>query len=113
MKIVKRNTTLLKSKAFPRVDLDLKLLTETHKKLVNGCPVEPHIVSILLLSGIQNILSQNEEFDKSLERIKVLERENMDTKLRVESIETWLIKLNDNVEDVSRQIMKGSKRLPW
>ena len=49
-------------------------------------------------------MSQNAEFDKSLEIIKVPETDNMDTKLRVESIETWLIKLNDNVEDVSVRV---------
>ena len=87
-----------KKKLFPRVHLDIKLLTETHKKLANGCPVEPHIVNILLLGGIQNILSQNEELDDALNRVKVLEIENTETKLRLESIETWLLKVNDKVE---------------
>jgi uncharacterized C2H2 Zn-finger protein len=76
-------------------------LIDTHNKLVNGCPIEPHIVNILLLSGIQNILSQNEELDDALKRVKGLEIENTETKLRIESIETWLLKLNDKVEDVS------------
>ena len=32
---------------------------------------------------------------------KVLEIKNTETKLRIESLETWLLKLNDKVEDVA------------
>ena len=70
-------------------------------KLVNGGSVDPHIVDIFLLSGIQNILSQNEELDDALNKVKVLEIENTETKLRIASLETWLLKLNDKVEDVA------------
>ena len=97
----KKYQAVEKRKVLPRVNLDIKLLTETHEKLVNGCPVEPQTVNILLLSGIQNILSQNEEFDDALKRVKVLETENLETKLRIESIETWLLKLNDKVQENS------------
>ena len=58
-----------KEKTFPQVYIDLKLLTETQNKLANGCPVETHIVNILLLSGIHNVLSQNEDFDDAFEKI--------------------------------------------
>ena len=73
----------------------------THQKLVKGGLVDPHIVYIFLLSGIQNILSQNEELDDALNKVKVLEIENTETKLRIESLETWLLKLNDKVEDAA------------
>ena len=53
------------------------------------------------MSGIQNILSQNEELDDALNKVKVLEIENTETKLRIESLETWLVKLNNKVEDVT------------
>ena len=46
-------------------------------------------------------MSQNEDFDDALERIKVLEIENTETKLRIESVENWLIKLDDKIKDVS------------
>jgi hypothetical protein len=59
----KKYQAVEKRKVLPRINLNLKLLTDTHEKLVNGCPVEPQTVNIRLLSGIQNILSQNEEFD--------------------------------------------------
>ena len=34
-------------------------------------------------------------------KVKVLKIENTETKLRIESLETWLLKLNDKVEDVT------------
>ena len=74
------------------------------------------MVDIFLLSGIQNILSQNEELDDALNKVKVLEIENTQTKLRIESLETWFLKLNDEVEDVagkadSHQNKKESKHM--
>ena len=90
-----------KEKNFPQVYIDLKLLTETQNKLANGCPVETHIVNIFLLRGIQNILSQNDDFDDAFEKIKVHGIENTETKLRIESFEIWPITLDDKIKDVS------------
>ena len=68
----KKHETIGKQKTFPRIDLDMKLLIDTHEKLASGRPVEPNIVNILLLCGIQNVLCQSEEFEEALERVKVL-----------------------------------------
>ena len=78
--------------------------------------VDPHIVYIFLLSGNHNILSQNEELDYALNKVKVLEIKITDTKWRTESLETSLLQLNDKVEDVagktdSHQNEKESKHM--
>ena len=67
----------------------------------------PNIVNILLLTGIRYVLCQSEEFDDALERVKVLEIQNTETKLRLESLETWFLKLNDKVEDATIKIDTG------
>ena len=82
----------------------MKLLKDTHEKLVSGSPFEPNIVNILLLCGIRNVLCQSEEFEEALERVKVLEIQNTKVKLRLESLETWFIKLNKKVEDDSARL---------
>ena len=86
-------------KTFQKVELDLKLLIDTHKKLASGNSVEPKVVNTLLLGGIANILCQSELFDNVTERVKVLEIENIENKLRLESLENWLLKLNDKVNE--------------
>ena len=73
--------------SFKRVELDLKLLLDTHNKLVNGKTVEPKVVNTLLLGGIVNILCQSEEFDDATDRVKALEVENVQNKFRLESLE--------------------------
>ena len=93
-----------KQRTFPRINLDLKLLVETHGKLAAGAYVEPNVVNMLLLSGVRNVLCQSEEFDEALEKIKVLEANNTETKFRLESLETWVLKLNDKVENVTAKI---------
>ena len=93
-----------KQKTFQRVELDLQLLIDTQNKLVSGKSVEPNVVNTLLLGGIRNILCQSEEFENALERVKVLERENIENKLRLESLEHWLLKLNDKMQETNENI---------
>ena len=93
-----------KQRTFPRIDLDLKLLVETHEKLASGAHVEPNVMNMLLLSGVRNVLCQSEEFDEALEKVKVLGAHNTETKFRLESLETWMLKLNDKVEDVTAKM---------
>ena len=56
-----------------------------------------------MLSGNHNILSQIEELDDALNKVKVVEIKITETKLRIESLETSLLQLNDKVEDVARK----------
>ena len=62
-----------KNVQFKQVNPDLKLMIETHKKLVEGIQVDPRIVNILVLGGVVNILSKSEAIEGIESRIKHLE----------------------------------------
>ena len=84
---------------FDKVELDLKLMIDTHKKLVEGCKVDSTVVNVLIMGGIVNILSQSEEIDDLEKRLKVLECDDQSNKLKIEYLENWVLKQNDIIED--------------
>ena len=86
--------------------MDFKLLKDVHEKLVNGKEVETHIINILLLGGINNVLCQSEVVEDTFERVKVLEVENLTSKTRLEFLENWVLKLNENDIEVRDKIGK-------
>lgn len=100
----KKHEGIEKQNSFNKVELDLKLLIDTHSKLVQGKTIEPKIVNTLLLGGIVNILYQSEQFDNAMEKVKVLENENVANKFRLESLENWLLKLNDKFQEANEKI---------
>ena len=100
----KKYEPVKKQKSFHKVELDLKLLMDTHSQLVNGKKVETNIVNTLLLGGIVNILCQSEQLDDVFERVKVLETENVQTKFRLESLENWMLKLNEKTQEATEKI---------
>ena len=99
------------NRTFQGVELDLKLLLDTHKKLASGNNVEPKVVNTLPLGGIANILCQSELFDNAMERVKVLRNQNFEIKLRLASLKNWILKLNDKVHKTSDKIetFRGSE----
>ena len=94
----KKYERIEKPTSFQKVELDLKLLIDTHSKLVSGKLVEPQIVNTLLLGGILNILSQSEQFDNAMDRVNDLENDNIQNKFRLESLENWMLKLNEKLD---------------
>ena len=74
------------------VQVDLKELVETHKKLSNGTPIDPKIVSSLILAGIVNILNQHDTVAALEERVNKNAIENVTRNVRVESLENWVTK---------------------
>ena len=64
----KKHEAVERQRTFSRVEIDFRLLKDTHEKLINGNKVDANIVNILLLGGINNILSQSEVFDDTFER---------------------------------------------
>ena len=93
-----------KPRTFQRVELDLKLLQDTHNKLMQGISVDPKVVNNLLLAGITNILYESETIEETAEKVKALEMEVLSDKARLESLENWTLKLNENVEKVGRKL---------
>ena len=65
---------------FEKVDIDLDMMIETHKKLINGSHVESKTINTLLLGGVVNILHQTEAFEAVEARAKALEQDNVSNK---------------------------------
>ena len=75
------------SRTVQRVGLDMKHMVDVHKKLTTGIKIDPQDVSVLLLGGVINILSQHDALESLEERIKSLEHNNITNKTRIESLE--------------------------
>ena len=105
----KQNETSKKKTNFERVDLDLKMMIETHRKLVSGTPVDSTAVNVLLLGGIVNILNQSESVDDVDERTKALGHENVSNKARIEALENWVLSQNDTIVKLSEKLPNGDE----
>ena len=102
--IAKKNETTKKNSNFKKVEIDFKLMYETHKKLLNGGQVDPKVVNTLLLGGVVNILIQSEEIEAIEQRINAMEREDLTNKAKIEYLENWVIKQNDAIEEISKKL---------
>ena len=102
----KAKETLPKKRKFEKVELDLNMMIDIHKKLVDGIQIEPITVNALLLSGIINILNQSEAFDELEARSKDLEHQNVTSKARIEALENWVLKQNDVIVELSEKLSR-------
>ena len=102
----KHEETLPKKRKFEKVELDLNMMIDIHKKLVNGSQIEPKTVNTLLLSGIINILNQSEAFEDLEARSKDLEHQNVTNKARIEALENWVLKRNDAIVELSEKLSR-------
>ena len=102
----KHEETLPKKRKFEKVELDLNMMIDIHKKLVNGSQIEPKTVNTLLLSGIINILNQSEAFEDLEARSKDLEHQNVTNKARIEALENWVLKQNDAIVELSEKLSR-------
>jgi len=101
-----------KPKTFKPVELDFKLLRDTHDKLVNGKPVEPQVMNILLLSGITNVLCHSKVVDDAMEKVKILEVENITNKTRLDLLEDWVLKMSEENSEMRKKIDKDKGANP-
>ena len=68
---LKRHDDLERKKpSLADIQVDLKVLVEAHKKLSNGTPIDPKVVSSLILAGIVNVLNQHDTIAALEERVK-------------------------------------------
>ena len=78
------------------VEVDLKLMINTHNKLAQGIPVDANAVSVLLLGGIINIINQHDKIENLEKKMKNVLMENNTNKIRLEMIENW-VQQQDNL----------------
>ena len=102
--ITKKNEVIRKPSNFKKVELDLKMMHETHKKLVSGCQVDSKVVNTLLLGGVVNILIQSEGIEAIEKRMKAMECEVLTNKTKIEYLENWVISQNDTIEDLRKKL---------
>ena len=84
-------------------------MVEINEKLSQGVKVDPDVVSNLLLNGIINIIDQNECLDELEQRIKLLEHSDITNKARIESLESWVLKQGDSINNLDEKLESMDK----
>jgi hypothetical protein len=49
---------------FEKIEIDFKLMLETHQKLKQGIRVDPVTLNVLVLGGVLNILCESEALEQ-------------------------------------------------
>ena len=99
-----KHQKLDKQKVLEKVNVDLKHMISTHKKLANGEKVDSQVVSNLLLGGVINILAQHDAIEDVEKRIKTIEHEEISIKTRIDSLENWVLKQNEQISDLNEKL---------
>jgi len=106
---VKKFEQSKKKKQFEKVNVDLNLMITTHKKLEQGVKVDPGTLNVLMLGGIVNILCQSEALEQMEEKVKILEQENTTNKVKMEYLESWVVKQHEVIEDLNKKFSRLDK----
>ena len=96
-------------KVIETVETDLKLMISTHNKLLKGETVEKDVVSVLLLGGVINILSQHNTIHEMENKVKSIEFENVTNKCRLESLENWVLKQDKVIKELDEKLLRLDK----
>ena len=102
----KHNTLLRKKPSVSNVQVDLKAMVDVHEKLANGAPIDQKMVSRLLLAGVINILNQHDIIVDLEKRLTTNDIENVTMKVRVESLENWVLKQEETVKNLEEKLSK-------
>ena len=87
-----------------KVELDFKILVDTHSKIAQGVKVDPDVVNTLLLGGIINILSQHDNLEELERKLESLEHENRTNKLRIDSLGNWVVKQSEVIKYLEAKV---------
>jgi hypothetical protein len=75
--------------------LDMNLMIGAHEKLSRGVSIDPTVVSSLLLSGVINIINQHDDLEHLETKVKSLEMSSKTNQFRIESLESWVLKQDE------------------
>ena len=100
----KKHDKIEKKRVVEKVEVDLKQMINTHKKLSKGEQVDSQIVSNLLLGGVINIIAQHDTIEEFENKLKVVEHENITNQTRIESLENWVLKQNETILDLNDKL---------
>ena len=91
-------------KTVKKVVVNMNQMVNMHRKLSNGVNIDPKDVSVLVLGGIINIISQHDELEDLEERIKAIEHNDITNQTRLTSLENWVIKQGEVIEEVKERL---------
>ena len=86
------------------VEIDMDLMIDTHNKLSKGTPIDPKVVSGLLLGGVINIINQHDKIRDLGEKIKLLSRDNVTNNVRIEMLENWVQKQGKVIKNLDDKL---------
>ena len=89
-----------------KVEVDTELMIKIHKKLAQGIPVDKDVISNLLLGGVINILHQHDTIDNMASRLKAAEESSLGDKIRLESLENWVLRQSDELKNQNERLDK-------
>ena len=101
---MKAHEKIDQNKPVQKVALDMKQMVDVHKKLTNGINIDPKDVSVLLLGGVINIISQHDALENLEEKIKTLEDNEITNKTRIESLENWVVCQGDLIKTLDEKL---------
>ena len=87
-----------------RVELDLKQMMDINGKLARVEKVDTQVVSNLLLSGVINVIEQHDHIEELEEQIKLLEHSDTTSKMRLESLENWVLRQGDSIINLDEKL---------
>ena len=87
----KKYDKIKKKCVIEKVEVDLKDMINTHKKLSKGEKVDNQIVSNLLLGGVINIIAQHDTIEEVEKRLQEVEYKNITNQTRIEPFKIWCL----------------------
>ena len=111
IKDVHKSKEVIKKSNIKEVYVDLECMIRMHERLLKGEQVDQKDVSSLLLSGIIKILMQHDLINTLEVKAEEIEHENRTNKLRLESLEDWVMKQNESIKDLDNKIEVEAKKL--
>ena len=91
---------------FQWVKVDFKQILAGDKKLEQGEKVDHDILSQLLLVWVINILAQHDTIVKNEEKVKHLEHAQVTNQSRIEALENWALKQNDQILELKQNVVR-------
>ena len=99
-----KNEVKTDSKPTENVEIDIDLMIDTHNKLSEGIPIDPKVISGLLLGGVINIINQHDKIADIEEKMKLLSSENVTNNVRIEMLENWVQKQGEVIKKLDDKL---------
>ena len=86
------------------VEVDIKHMISTHKKLMKGENVDSVAVSNLVLGGVINILAQHDAIEEIQGKVNLVQHELITNQNRIESLENWVLRQDVTIKELEDKL---------